>query len=320
MWLFRSLRSFARLVPFIPVSLGNLLCAFIGLVYFLFNVRARRNVLANLANVDPSRNWLWRQATAYRVCVTVVANYYDLLRFRSADHSDALDHINVEGLEHITRARKSGRGVIIVSGHIGNFSVMARLPAALGLPAALIAERVEPPVLYHYMARLRAAMGIEVIPPGPGSLRRVINLLNDNGILLLAADRDVTRHGHPVTLFQRRTSLPAGPVILAMKTGAALIPAHTLRTSSRDSAVVIEPAICLLNSGDWERDINANLELLARHLERMISADPAQWAVLQRVWPPTTSYGRSEGMGSADDTVSNDVLRMRDDAHPNREH
>jgi phosphatidylinositol dimannoside acyltransferase len=306
-WLLRTLRIVAILTPIVPATIGYGLCRILGILFFALNFRARRNVLANLRVVDPRPSWFARQVTAARVCITVVTNYYDLLRLRSVDRNAVLDHVEVEGLEHVHSALERGCGVIIVSGHMGNFSVMAKLPAVLGMRAALIAERVEPAEVYHYMARLRSAMGIEVIPPGPRALRRTLELLNGNGVLLLAADRDVTLRGSEVELFGRTTTLPTGPIALAMKTGAALIPAYTLRETSFHSRVVIEPPIELCNTGCREADLQHNHQLLAANLERMIAEDPGQWAVLQRVWPPTTRYGRSEGMGSADELLPEDI-------------
>jgi phosphatidylinositol dimannoside acyltransferase len=304
MWLLRSLRVAAILTPFVPASIGYLLCYIAGIAFFLLNRKARSNVLANLTQVEPSSGLIRRWITALRVCVTVVTNYYDLIRLRSIDRDTVLDHIDLRGIEHVEQARENGRGAIIVSGHIGNFSVMARLPAALGIHAALIAERVEPSPLYNYMTRLRSAMGIDVIPPGPGSIRQTINLLKHNGVLLLAADRDVTNQGRTVTLFGRETSLPPGPVILAMKTGAPLIPAFTVRTGTGQSLVSIGPQMRLRCSGNWTSDVEANMQMLATHLEQMIRRDPGQWAVLQRVWDPTSVYGRSEGFGSVDEMAA----------------
>ena len=302
MWLLRSLRIVAILTPFVPARIGYLICQTLGILFFALNIRARRNVLANLATVDPKMGWRQRQRAAARVCITVVTNYYDLIRLRSVDRERVHDFVTIDGLEHVHSALEQGRGAIIVSAHLGNFSVMAKLPSTLGLRAALVAELVHPPELYQYMARLRSAMGIEVIPPGHTSLRKILTLLRDNRLLLLAGDRDVTHRGQPVRFFNRQTTLPIGPVALAMKTGAALLPAYTLRTSYQRSRVVIEPPLEHRDTGDRDADMSANLQLLADRLESMISHDPGQWAVLQRVWPPTTTYGRSEGLGSGDDS------------------
>ncbi|TVR71101.1 MAG: lipid A biosynthesis acyltransferase [Sphaerobacteraceae bacterium] len=300
MWLLRILKLVAILTPLIPASIGYALCSVVGTAFFLVNGTARSNVMANLDQVLPGASRAHKLRTARRVCETVVTNYYDLLRIRSIDRDRISDKVEIEGLEHIYQALEAGRGAIIVSGHIGNFSVMAKLPSTLGLTAGIIAERVEPPELFNYMVRLRSAMGIEVIPPDAGSLRKILDLLNRNGILLLAADRDVTNQGLPVHLFGEETRLPSGPVVLAMRTGARLIPASTYRRQDGTSAVHLNPPIELIDSGDRASDVRLNLQIVADHLESMIAVDPGQWGVLQRIWPPQTTYGRSEGIGSGE--------------------
>jgi phosphatidylinositol dimannoside acyltransferase len=303
MWLLRLLRITAILTPITPSRIGYALCEFVGLLFFVANRRARRNIDANLQVVLPDSSNIRRRLLGLRVCNTVAKNYYDLIRLRSIDRDTVLEHVDIDGLEHVEQALECGKGIIIVSAHVGNFSVMAKLPSTLGLEAAIIAERVEPPQLFKYMARLRSAMGIDVISPGPSAMRTVLRLLRSNGVLLLAADRDVTNQGRVVKFFGRRTTLPSGPVVLAMKAGAPLIPAHTIRTNNRHSHVVISDPVQLQHSGNWERDVEQNMSRLSRALESMIRADPGQWAVLQRVWPPTSQYGRSEAFGSADDMV-----------------
>jgi phosphatidylinositol dimannoside acyltransferase len=298
MWLLRILRIVAILTPFIPAKAGYGLCFISGLIFFIVNANARRNVIANLRYVSEDATWFELRRNAARVCITVATNYYDLIRLRSVDRDTVLDLAQIEGIEHVESAVRCQRGVIIVSGHIGNFSVMARLPSVMGYRAALIAERIDPPELFRYMVRLRSALGIDVIPPGAGSLKRVIQLLSQNGILLLAADRDVNGSSYPVSLFGVETTLPDGPVILAMRTGAALIPAFTWRRAGQRSDVLIGPPFELQRTGNWEADLAHNMQLLANELESMIRRDPGQWAVLQRVWPPTSHYGRSEGLGS----------------------
>lgn len=298
MWLLRSLKIAAILTPLVPARFGYALCWTIGTIFFLFNRTARRNIIANLNQVIPDAGVVRTLRTGRRVCHTVVANYYDLLRIRSIDRDRFAGKIEIRGLEHVERARTEGCGVIIVSGHIGNFSVMAKLPATLGMKTGLIAERVEPPELFNYMVRLRSAMGIQVIPPDAGSLRRILSLLNGNGILLLAADRDITNQGLSVTLFGEETRLPSGPVTLAMRTGATLIPAFTNRREDGMSVVELRKPIELIKTGDRDYDVSINMHRLARQLESMIAVDPGQWAVLQRIWPPQSSYGRSEGLGS----------------------
>jgi len=160
---------------------------------------------------------------------------------------------------------------------------------ALGYPTAVVAERVHPEELYTYVNKLRASHGVQVISPGSESLRPIIRLLRRNGILILAGDRDVVGSGMPVPLFGEPARLPTGPVLLAMRTSAALIPAGTVRKGSRRSLAFVEPAIDMVDTGDWDKDLRENMVRMAEALERMIARDPGQWAVLQPVWDTTAS-------------------------------
>ncbi|MDI3340193.1 MAG: lysophospholipid acyltransferase family protein [Sphaerobacter sp.] len=290
MWTLRCLQGVAFLTPRIPAQIGYAICWIIGVTLAVANAPARRHVLSNLRRVVPHAGPLQRRWHALRVFVTVVTNYYDLIRLGTVDRTRIRDLFEVQGWEHLESALAAGRGVIILSAHVGNYNVVPSYPAALGYPTAVVAERVHPEPLFDYVSRLRATLGVEVVPPGSEALRPIVRLLRRNGILLVAADRDVAGNGIPVPLFGEPTRLPTGPVLLAMRTGAALVPAATLRRRNRPSLAFIEPAIELVRTDDWEADLRANLRQMARALERMIARDPGQWGVLQPVWdnPPRT--------------------------------
>lgn len=299
MWLLRLLRISAILTPIVPARAGYAVCGAIGALFYLINRRARYQVLDNLRRVEPNATWWRRQRDAHRVFITTVTNYYDLIRLRSVDRDRFRDLVDVHGMEHLNAALERGKGVIVLSAHLGNFSVIASYPVTLGYHAAVIAERVEPPELFRYLARLRSAMSIEVIPPGTEAIRPILRLLRRNHILLVAGDRDVVGHGMMVDFFGEPAALPVGPVLLAMRTGATLLPAYTVRLEHRKSIGFIEPPLELVDTGDWDADLRANMRIMARSLERMIAMDPGQWAVLQRIWGAPSDYfrERAEGIG-----------------------
>lgn len=305
MWTLRALRIGAVLTPIVPAWFGYGLCRVLAIVFYLVKIPTRRQVIENLQHVQEGRPWVSYQVDAIKVFVTVNANYYDMLRLQTVDRDIFNDLLEVRGREHLDRALQDGKGVIVLSAHLGNFSVVAKYPATIGIRSAIIAERVQPPGLFNYMVRLRSAAGIDIIPPGREAISPIIRLLRANGILLVAGDRDVSRQGVDVDFFGEPASLPAGPALLAMRTGAALIPAHTIRISSRRSIVFIRPPLELIHSHDRDNDLLQNVGLIARELERMIATDPTQWGVLQRVWgtPPETIQQRGEGLGSVPTTI-----------------
>lgn len=303
MWLLWALRIGTILVPLVPARLGYWMCRGIGLLTYLGGYRARRQVEWNLRHTDLRAGRLQLSRAAIGVFTTVVTNYYDLLRLRSADRDEILDLLDIQGVRHLETAVEAGKGVIVLSAHLGNFSVVARYPATRGWPTAIIAERMHPPALDAFMVRLRSAAGLEIIAPGPEAARPILNVLNRKGVLILAADRDITGNGYLVPFFGTPAHLPAGPVLLAMHTGAALLPAFTIRRSPSKSDVYIDQPIDLVNTGDMDADLAINLRIMAAALERMIATDPTQWAVLQAVWElgspqpalQGTSLGRISG-------------------------
>jgi KDO2-lipid IV(A) lauroyltransferase len=300
MWTLRALRVASILTPITPAPIGYLICRIAAVVFYVVNGWNRRQVIDNLQHVDPRLSWLGYRIAALKVFETVFANYYDLLRFRTVDRERFAELMEVRGRENLDPALQCGKGVIILTAHLGNYSVVGQYPATIGIRAAIIAERVQPPGLFNYMTRLRSAPGIDVFPPGREAIPPILRLLRGNGVLLVAGDRDISGQGVTVDFFGEPATLPAGPALLAMRTGAALIPAYTVRTSTRHSIGIIEPPLQLVRSHDREMDLHQNVQLVAHALERMIRTDPTQWAVLQRVWgtPPTRLQQRGEGLGS----------------------
>ncbi len=305
MWTLRGLRIGAFLTPILPAWFGYGLCRVLAIIFYLVKIPTRRQVIENLWHVQPNRHWISYQIDTIKVFTTVNANYYDMLRIRSVDQEIFDELLEVKGREHLDRALEYGKGVIVVSAHLGNFSVVGKYPASVGIRSAIIAERVSPPGLFNYMVRLRSAAGIDIIPPGREAIAPIIRLLRSNGVLLVAGDRDVSRQGIEVDFFGEPASLPAGPALLAMRTGAVLIPAYTVRTSTRHSVVYIQPPIALVRTRDREDDLKTNVQIIARTLEKMIVDDPTQWGVLQRVWgtPPPEIQQRGEGLGSVPTTI-----------------
>ncbi len=315
MWTLRALRVGAFLTPILPAWFGYGICRVLAIIFYLVKISTRRQVIENLRQVEPDRSWFRYQSHAIKVLVTVNANYYDLLRLRSVDRDDFEKLFEVHGHGYLDRAIEAGKGAVIVSAHIGNFSVVGKYPASIGLRSAIIAERVRPAGLFNYMIRLRSATGIDIFPPGREAIAPILRLLRSNGVLLVAGDRDVSRQGIDVEFFGKTASLPAGPALLAMRTGAALIPAYTIRTSSRKSEVFIMPPLDLVRTHDRENDLRENVQLIAHELEKMIRHDPTQWGVLQRVWgvPSEPIQQRGEGLGSVPTAIpeQTDTTRVR---------
>jgi len=147
-----------------------------------------------------------------------------------------------------------------------------------------VAEELPNRYVTDWFVRLRKTFGIEVVHPRRGVTRRLESVLKDNGMVALVCDRDLSGRGVEVDFFGEPTTLPAGPLALARRTGAALIPAGLFFAGSDGHCLVLKPALQLPDP-DADDFMAEGMNLLAASLEDLIRLHPEQWHLLQPNWP-----------------------------------
>jgi KDO2-lipid IV(A) lauroyltransferase len=224
------------------------------------------------------------QALARQACVNIVKGHYDLFRVSRLTSEEIRDLSRLEGQEHILRALDEGRGVVLASAHLGNVDVVGQLPAVYGLPLTAPIWHCKPERLFQYWLRLRQSHGLRLIP-SDGPMMELFRTLKRGEIVALPCDRDFATSVRLVEFFGAPTHLPDGPVRLALRTGAALIPAFALRLPDDTFEVRIEPPLELSQTGDRDADVIAGMEKLVSVMERYIAKHPDQWLVAAPIWP-----------------------------------
>jgi len=281
---YRMLRVAAWLSRFIPARVAYWLCSLIGGIIFYLTPSVRQAVMDNMRHVLPNSSRHQRRNIARRVIRNQVKNYYDVVRLPSMKASDLERTITIRGEEHLKQAVENGKGAIVVSGHMGNFSIVAQIAAIRGYDVSIVAEDVKPPALYDYINHLRGQFGVKFVKMGSSQVRTIYRLLRSNGMLLLAADRDVNNAGVPVQFFDAIADLPEGPVVLALRLGTPMIPVHAVRLRDNSSVVDIYPPVEFERTGDLDGDTATNHRKVIQLIEQMILKAPDQWVVLQHVW------------------------------------
>jgi KDO2-lipid IV(A) lauroyltransferase len=148
-----------------------------------------------------------------------------------------------------------------------------------------VVEPLDPPELLEWFAAQREAIGLEVVPIGPEVSRTVLRALRDNRIVCLLSDRDLTGDGVEVEFFGERTTLPAGPATLALRTGATLLPVAVYFEPGRGHRGVVRTPISTARHGGLRDDIDRITQCLAHEFETLIRVAPQQWHLLQPNWP-----------------------------------
>ncbi|HZB71014.1 MAG TPA: phosphatidylinositol mannoside acyltransferase [Acidimicrobiales bacterium] len=229
------------------------------------------------------------EATLRREVRRSFASYarYWLESFRVPDRTpDELQAgMSCDGFENIEAGLAAGSGVILALPHLGGWEYGGAWLASLGHPVTVVVEPLEPPELFTWFADFREGLGMEVVPLGPGVSAAVLRALRANRIVCLLCDRDLVGDGPEVTFFGERTTLPAGPVTLAFRSGAPVLPTAVYFEGRDRHRGQVEPPLELPRRGRLRDDVAAGTQSLATALEGLIAAAPEQWHLLQPNWP-----------------------------------
>lgn len=283
-WAYRTLESVAR---WLPERLGRRLVHCLGGLAHRLLPGVRATVAENQARVlgSPIASPIVLAAT--REAFSLYARFwYDAFRIRALSREELLRRTRLEGAEHLDAALAGGKGCIAAIPHMGNWDVAGAVIAASGFKIAAVAEILKPPRLAELFVRHREALGMRIVPLTEGGHvgRRLGSLLADNWLVALVSDRDLSGRGVEVDMFGKARRLPAGPGMLSVTTGAALVvcSAHT----TEDGWVVsIGPPLEIARTGNTRADVAAVTRRVAEGFERAISANPPDWHMFQPAWP-----------------------------------
>lgn len=222
---------------------------------------------------------------------SVVAGYthywIESLRLPTLEVGRVRDGIVVDGWDHVAAGLAKGRGVILALPHLGGWEWAGRWLADRGVPVTAVAERLEPVALFDWMTGLRAELGISVIALGPDAASGVASALRRNEVVCLPCDRDVAGGGVEVEFLGERTTLPAGPAALALRTGAILLPTAVYHTDHREGHLghVLGPVDTTRSGAGLRADVERITQIVADRVADLIRQAPEQWHLLQPNWP-----------------------------------
>jgi len=208
----------------------------------------------------------------------------ELARVMVSSPERIMGSVKIEGLDHFLDAQKKGRGVLYLTAHLGNWELMALAHSLQGYPINVVARPVDNPLLEDLLSRLRTRGGNRVIKKG-GALREVLKLLKAGETVGFLLDQNVVAdQGVFVNFFGKSACTHKTLALLALKTGAVVLPAFTFRQEGGGHRVIIEPPVLLEETGDMERDLVVNTQKFTALIESCIRRHPDQWLWVHRRW------------------------------------
>lgn len=209
------------------------------------------------------------------------------------------------GRAHLDEAIARGDGVILALPHIGSWDVGGAYLVEQGIPLTGVAEVAEPLELFAWFVARRAALGLTALPLGSGAAAQLLREIHRGGVVALLADRDILGDGVEVELFGARARLPRGPALLALRSGAPLLPCAVYQLPHGRYQMVVRPAISASRKGRLRDDVAALTQVVAHELEELIRPAPEQWHVFQPNW--TRSSIASTRSASSPQRLGEDV-------------
>lgn len=210
--------------------------------------------------------------------------YADLMQLPTA-HVEAMGpRLKVDGLQYLEQARAIGKGLLVVSAHMGSYEEAAAIWSATQAPVSVFAEELEPRTVYEWYRDTRARLGISVLPLDHGGIRKVLQALREQEIVITAIDRDITGTGYLMPFFGKLAPIPLGPAAFALRIGTPLLPVCVFRKPDDTFFVECAPLVIAEATGNVRADQVRITEQLLHALEGFIRRHPMDWHVPHRIW------------------------------------
>ena len=279
------LKSLLWLVSLIPLAPMRALGRCLGLLWYRLDKRHRGIVQDNLKASFPEKDRAWIEATA-RGCFQHVARVMCEIPVLVRKSPEAVEKkwVRWHGVEHIDRARAKGRGIFILTGHIGNWEWTAFAAGRRIGPAVLVARPVDWPPAERLVKYWRTKSGHSLVPKA-GSARALLREVRKGGIAAALLDQNVDWYdGEWVDFFGRPACTNKGLALLARATETPVVPYYSVRAADGKLDIYFEPEIPLVKTGDKTMDIWHNTQNYTKALENIIRRNPEQWFWLHQRW------------------------------------
>ena len=218
------------------------------------------------------------------------------MRFEGKAISDGMV---VDGVERYRAAAAGGRGVAVISLHLGSWEKGLAAGNNIGFPMALLAEYLRPHQLFERVVGSRRAQGVRIVTLdvarireadevtarrlGAAAIREVLRILKSGGAIALAMDRDLIGNGERFTFFGAEAPIPVGVVDAAMRAGSAILPVVLPRVRGGVGVQIYEE-IRYDRSAPRAQELHRVVSEILAIFEAVIRKHPEQWHVLDPIW------------------------------------
>lgn len=276
-------RSLERVVATLPERSADAFGRSVGRMISRIGIR-REVVEENLRIAFPEQTDEWRERTKVAAYEHLGREAVAMLRLSKLDPRAVIERTMPTGWDELEDARSLGRGVLLVTGHYGNWEIAAAAVAARGIPIAAIVRRQGNRLVDERLQQLRRNLGVETIYQSQAP-SRVPRILRANGVVGIVGDQDARRAGIFVPYFGRLASTHRGPALFALRLGASVLSCTATRMPGTDIRYEVRgERVDFERTDDLDHDVQALTAELAQRLERAVRRAPEQYFWFHKRW------------------------------------
>lgn len=270
-----------------PRSLSYLIAGLLAHCAYFFLGKRKKALFTNLHHIcrgKTERHTFLARKTLQNFARATV----DFLSIPSMKRDELPGMVRDEGMENLDRAHAKGRGVIVVTAHLGNWELAGCYLASLSYSVTAVAESKGPgEKIFEFYLHYRQQMGMKIVAlEEKGLVHRLLGVLDQKGIVVLVADRDLSESGIRVRFFDSTVFFPQGPAVLALRSGAPIICGYLLRSERGEKPyrAIVDPMIEFKRSGRLSEDVRSLTQMIADRIANQVMRFPDQWYVFQPPW------------------------------------
>lgn len=282
--LIKSFRGASRMLPRWFMRFAAI---FFSLFFISFNAKNYRAIMANMATIFPEKGTLWRSAMAFRVFLKYAYYLIDLFYISHGRERIKKFRINYIHEEILLGALATGKGIIILTLHMGNWEIGG---------IALAERGFSPPTIAYFpdshgtieqqrniLRGLTNTKHVE-LKEGEFSAIRFLRILQEGGVIAIQGDRVQYDKGIDMEMFGHTASFPQGPIVLASAADALILPAFMVMNGYNTYDIYVEKPLSVEVYSRREETIRNNLVKIIGIFEKYIKKYPDQWYTFMPFW------------------------------------
>lgn len=284
---YKALRLVGVTARRIPLKTGRLVGHLIGTFAFLVLRRERRKSVKHVATAFPELSPARHQTIVRKMFGHLGASLFEICWIPNLDPDRLAATTDFENLHHLRDAVDAGQGVVLFTGHCGNWEWLGASMALVGFDVNTIAREISDSKMNDFIVEIRSLHGVRTIGRGSAaSARAILQTLRSGTILAMLIDQNIEAENVEVPFFGIPALTPVGPARLAIRSGAAAIAAFIERRGSRQHVRFEAPIYT--QKGDDPRELTRTM---TESIERQVRRCPEQWVWMHKRWRTRNGAG-----------------------------